>query len=200
MIPIEKVLFYQTEGMRYFTQIECRNRRGNKKRGCKVSGFAFKRTSDAGSPRSRSGSSRERDGIGKGSHAPGANASGGDHDPHSASVTPLARGRASEGIGAGTVSGGGGLGAHIPEQLLVTTNDSRLRLYNTDDFSMNAKYKGFTNDTMQITASFSEDGRQIICGSENGKVGAGVRNVQGGGNQNGGGGGGGRFEITPQLG
>ncbi|CAN0300599.1 unnamed protein product, partial [Hapterophycus canaliculatus] len=149
-----QVLFYQTEGMRYFTQIECRNRRGNKKRGCKVSGFAFKRTTVGGIDTS---------GKNAGSRSAGSSPAAGRLCEPAGS--PAFGGSVGRGGG-----GGGGAGSHIPEQLLVTTNDSRLRLYNTDDFGMNAKYKGFANDTLQITATFSEDGKQIICGSENGKV------------------------------
>ncbi|CAN0280632.1 unnamed protein product [Ectocarpus sp. 12 AP-2014] len=175
-----QVLFYQTEGMRYFTQIECRNRRGTKKRGCKVSGFAFRRTAfgggdeagggkkDAGVDGSRAG------GVGGSNRSAGCSPTGGRRsEPVTSSPAfggPVGRG--GEGGAAGGVGGGvaGGAGSHFPEQLLVTTNDSRLRLYNTDDFGMNAKYKGFANDTLQITATFSEDGKQIISGSENGKV------------------------------
>lgn len=240
----EKVLFYQTEGMRYFTQIECRNRRGTKKRGCKVSGFAFKKTdvvkkddkgsgsgkdgeggkdgtskegkiNDANSSNTKDSSSSGGGGNGKGGSRSGKDRGGGssggggggggsgggdgvgasgiDIRPPAAFSPGTGRppregappslggsGGSIGGSGAGGGvggrgggrggGGGGGAGSHIPEQLLVTTNDSRLRLYNTDDFGMNAKYKGFTNDTLQITASFSEDGKQIICGSENGKV------------------------------
>ena len=39
-------------------------------------------------------------------------------------------------------------------QLLVTTNDSRLRLISMDDFSMSFKYKGLVNKSCQIRASF----------------------------------------------
>jgi len=35
---------------------------------------------------------------------------------------------------------------------------------------MSCKYKGLTNDSMQIKASFSEDDKYVICGSENGRV------------------------------
>lgn len=56
------------------------------------------------------------------------------------------------------------------EQLLITTNDSRLRLYQTEDYSMLCKYKGLVNDHMQIKATFSEDGAYVISGSENGNV------------------------------
>lgn len=161
-----QVLFYQTEGMRYFTQIECRNRRGTKKRGCKVSGFAFKRTSVGSIDPAGAdiGADAACGGGGIGRPAGSSPAAGRPSEP---AVSPVFGGSA--GFGAGGV-GGGGVGSHVPEQLLVTTNDSRLRLYNTDDFGMNAKYKGFANDTLQITATFSEDGKQIISGSENGKV------------------------------
>lgn len=156
----KQVLFYQTEGMRYFTQIECRNRRGTKKRGRKVSGFAFKRTT-VGSIDAAGTDVGADGGVGNIRSAGSSPAAGRPSEP---AVSPVFVGR---GAGGG---GGGGAGSHVPEQLLVTTNDSRLRLYNTDDFGMNAKYKGFANDTLQITATFSEDGKQIISGSENGKV------------------------------
>jgi WD40 repeat protein len=111
-----QVLFYQTEGMRYFTQIECRNRRGPLRKGKKVTGFAFR---SSGKEPSTSGA--------------------------------VAR--------------------NMPNlQVLVSTNDSRLRLFQTDDFSMVSKYKGLANDDYLIRATFSEDGQYIISGSENGKV------------------------------
>jgi len=44
------------------------------------------------------------------------------------------------------------------EQLLVTTNDSRLRLFGLDDYCMITKYKGLVNRSMQIKAHFSEEG------------------------------------------
>lgn len=93
--------------MRYYTQVECRNRHGALKGGRKVTGLCY--------------------------------------DKSRSSTVPS-------------------------EQLLVTTNDSRIRLYQTDDYSMLCKYKGLTNDHMQIRASFSEDGNFVISGSENGNV------------------------------
>lgn len=93
--------------MKYYTQIECRNRHGALKGGKKVTGLCY--------------------------------------DTSKSSQVPS-------------------------EQLLITTNDSRLRLYQTDDYSMLCKYKGLTNDHMQIKASFSEDGHYVIAGSENGSV------------------------------
>jgi WD40 repeat protein len=102
-----QVFFYQTEGMKYYTQVECRNRHGALKGGKKVTGLCYDTS-------------------------------------RSAQVAS--------------------------EQLLVSTNDSRLRLYQTDDYSMLCKYKGLTNDNMQIKATFSEDGSYVISGSENGNV------------------------------
>ena len=52
-------------------------------------------------------------------------------------------------------------------ELLVTSNDCRLRLYNLADLRLVRKYKGFAcNKFLQINASFSRDGAHIICPSE----------------------------------
>lgn len=57
------------------------------------------------------------------------------------------------------------------DQLVVTTNDSRIRLVNMEDYSVECKYKStLKNEDMQIKASLSEDGKYIICGSELGIV------------------------------
>ncbi|ORY82893.1 hypothetical protein BCR35DRAFT_331266 [Leucosporidium creatinivorum] len=52
------------------------------------------------------------------------------------------------------------------ERLLVTSNDSRMRLYHVADKNVEAKYAGHENTSSQIRASFSDDGRYIISGSE----------------------------------
>lgn len=52
-------------------------------------------------------------------------------------------------------------------KILVTTNDSRLRLYDLRDLSLTCKYKGCINQSSQIKASISHDHKYIICGSEN---------------------------------
>ncbi|KPL97557.1 WD repeat-containing protein 44-like protein [Sarcoptes scabiei] len=52
-------------------------------------------------------------------------------------------------------------------KILVTTNDSRLRLYDLRDLSLTCKYKGCINQSSQIKASVSHDHKYIICGSEN---------------------------------
>eukprot|EP00052_Salpingoeca_macrocollata_P009980 m.78205 g.78205 ORF g.78205 m.78205 type:complete len:709 (+) comp17341_c0_seq3:286-2412(+) len=53
------------------------------------------------------------------------------------------------------------------DKILISSNDSRLRLYDLKDHSLVCKYKGATNERSQIRAMFSSDGRSIICGSEN---------------------------------
>ena len=52
-------------------------------------------------------------------------------------------------------------------KILVTTNDSRLRLYDLRDLSLACKYKGCVNISSQIRASVSHDNKYIVCGSEN---------------------------------
>ena len=55
-------------------------------------------------------------------------------------------------------------------KLLVTTNDSRVRVYNLRDKGLELKLKGNENTSSQIRASFSEDAKYVICGSEDKKV------------------------------
>lgn len=52
------------------------------------------------------------------------------------------------------------------DKILVTTNDSRIRLYDLRDLTLTCKYKGGTNNSSQIKASFSAKGKYIVCGSE----------------------------------
>lgn len=52
-------------------------------------------------------------------------------------------------------------------KILVTTNDSRVRLYDLRDLSLVCKYKGCTNISSQIRATVSPDNKYIVCGSEN---------------------------------
>ncbi|CAI2179479.1 9176_t:CDS:2 [Funneliformis geosporum] len=52
------------------------------------------------------------------------------------------------------------------DKLLISSNDSRIRLYNMRDKSLECKYKGYENTYSQIRATFSDDGRYIISGSE----------------------------------
>ncbi|KAL0482628.1 hypothetical protein AKO1_014344 [Acrasis kona] len=51
-------------------------------------------------------------------------------------------------------------------QVLVTTNDSRVRLYSLHDYSENCKYSGLDNQSSHIRATFDHSGKMIISGSE----------------------------------
>ncbi|XP_075148282.1 uncharacterized protein LOC142222167 isoform X2 [Haematobia irritans] len=53
------------------------------------------------------------------------------------------------------------------DKIVVTSNDSRVRLYDLRDLNLSCKYKGYLNASSQIKASFSHDGKYIIAGSEN---------------------------------
>ncbi|KAJ5945777.1 Oxo-4-hydroxy-4-carboxy-5-ureidoimidazoline decarboxylase [Penicillium verhagenii] len=51
-------------------------------------------------------------------------------------------------------------------KVLVTSNDSRIRLYDFRERALEAKFRGNENTCSQIRASFTEDGKHVICGSE----------------------------------
>lgn len=55
-------------------------------------------------------------------------------------------------------------------KLLITSNDSRVRVYNLRDKGMEIKLRGNENSCSQIHASFSDDAQYVICGSEDRKV------------------------------
>src|SRR5271156_603852 len=55
-------------------------------------------------------------------------------------------------------------------KVLITSNDSRIRLYNLRDRNLEIKFRGNENTSSQIHASFSDDGKYVICGSEDRKV------------------------------
>ncbi|KAK3334227.1 hypothetical protein B0T19DRAFT_440918 [Cercophora scortea] len=60
--------------------------------------------------------------------------------------------------------------SHGEAKVLITSNDSRIRIYNLRDKYLDVKLKGHDNAYSQITASFSDDGRYVICGSEDRKA------------------------------
>ncbi|KAH6670924.1 WD repeat-containing protein [Plectosphaerella plurivora] len=51
-------------------------------------------------------------------------------------------------------------------KVLITSNDSRIRLYNLKDKALEMKLKGHENLCSQLRASVSDDARYILCGSE----------------------------------
>ncbi|KAI1085393.1 WD40 repeat-like protein [Whalleya microplaca] len=97
-------MFYETEGLKYHTQIHVRSSRGKNAKGSKITGIQTM-TFPPDNP----------DGVVK---------------------------------------------------VLVTSNDSRIRIYNLGDKSLELKLKGHQNLTNQIKATFSDDGNYILCGSE----------------------------------
>ncbi|KAL9105386.1 MAG: hypothetical protein Q9227_009442 [Pyrenula ochraceoflavens] len=55
-------------------------------------------------------------------------------------------------------------------KILITSNDSRVRMYNFKDRQLEIKFRGNENSCSQIHATFSDDGKYVICGSEDRKV------------------------------
>lgn len=55
-------------------------------------------------------------------------------------------------------------------KVLITSNDSRIRMYNLRDKSLEMKFRGHENTCSQINASFSDDAHYVICGSEDRKA------------------------------
>lgn len=101
-------LFYETEGLKYHTQIHVRSSRGKNAKGSKITGIRTI-TYPSGDPE-------------------------------------------------GDI------------KVLITSNDSRVRMYNLRDKSLEMKFRGHENTCSQINASFSEDAQYVICGSEDRKA------------------------------
>lgn len=55
-------------------------------------------------------------------------------------------------------------------KLLVSSNDSRVRIYNLKDKSLELKFRGHENNCSQIRATFADSSGHIICGSEDCKA------------------------------
>ncbi|CAM9154577.1 unnamed protein product [Scytosiphon promiscuus] len=167
-----RVMFYHTTGLRYYTQIHCRNRHGSKRRGKKVTGLDFVETS-----RLHHGGMQQRHQGGMDFCSLGAvDKAGGMGCPGVAEESAMLAGAVG---GACAVEdqqqqqhsrGGKADSMSAQYSLLTTTNDSRLRIYDLDHFGMTCKFKGLVNDGIQIKASFSEDGMFVISGSEDGQV------------------------------
>jgi hypothetical protein len=55
-------------------------------------------------------------------------------------------------------------------KLLVSSNDSRLRIYNMKDKALEMKFRGHQNTCSQIRATFADSTGHIVCGSEDRKT------------------------------
>lgn len=56
------------------------------------------------------------------------------------------------------------------DKVLISSNDSRLRLYRLDDKSVVCKFVGHANYEERLSGSFDPSGRFVLCGSEDRKV------------------------------
>lgn len=52
------------------------------------------------------------------------------------------------------------------DKVMISSNDSRLRLYRMDDKSVLFKFLGHRNSSSRLNASFAPRGRFVLCGSE----------------------------------
>ncbi|UKZ78940.1 hypothetical protein TrVFT333_006687 [Trichoderma virens FT-333] len=75
-----------------------------------------------------------------------------------------AKGSKITGIKTATVAGTGEV------KVLITSNDSRVRIYSLKTRMLDVKFKGLENQSSQIHARFSDDGTYVICGSEDRKA------------------------------
>ncbi|RFU79374.1 wd repeat-containing 44 [Trichoderma arundinaceum] len=55
-------------------------------------------------------------------------------------------------------------------KVLISSNDSRVRIYSLKTRMLEVKFKGLENQSSQIHARFSDDGTYVICGSEDRKA------------------------------
>ncbi|WOL19010.1 WD repeat-containing protein 44-like [Canna indica] len=55
-----------------------------------------------------------------------------------------------------------------PSEVMITSADSRVRVF--DNLNMIHKFRGFRNTTSQISASYTSDGKYVICASEDSHV------------------------------
>ena len=101
-------MFYETEGLKYQTQIHVRSAHGKNAKGSKVTGIQAVQ-----------------------------------HPPHSPS---------------GEV------------KLIISSNDSRVRMYSFRDKGLEIKFKGCENGSSQIRASITDDHRYVCCGSEDNRA------------------------------
>jgi WD40 repeat protein len=148
-----QVYFYMTDGMKYYTQLESKNRRGRASDGRKVTGLMFRVNVESGSKQNQHRRCTSSDSNSAVIQAVGT--------PDRLNSSTPTRGRTfSDQSSLSYIGGLNAIGSsrRWQEHLLVTTNDSRLRLYEMDGFCAIQKYKGVLNTKMQIKATFSESG------------------------------------------
>ena len=130
--------------MKYVTQMDCRNKKGQNSAGCKVTSVQF--------------IAMDNNNNGSIIKSPQPNLSS-----HASLRLPtrMASMRIDDPLGMKS-----GVNTDMFNKMLVTTNDSRIRLYNAEDYSLDQKFKSYTyrNTSMQIKASVSDNLKYIISG------------------------------------
>ena len=150
--------------LEYEAQVDVKNKRGQHARGKKVTGLFFAPSSTSSSSSSTGAGSSKCVGSASGN----STTTGRVSSHHSAGASTSA---------AAAIASGSASGAAVPRSstsdaaasggsLLITSNDSRVRLY--DGYTLRTKYKGHSNKSTQIKASFSPKGDYVICGSDDG--------------------------------
>jgi len=125
-------LFYETEGLKFQSQIHVRSSRGKNAKGSKITNI---QTMSIPPP-------NPLDPLSQMPHS-------GSASQASASTDVPTRGEV---------------------RVLITSNDSRIRIYNLSKKTLDTKLKGHDNTCSQIAATFSDDGAYVICGSEDRKA------------------------------
>mmetsp|Transcript_29502 Transcript_29502/g.53521 ORF Transcript_29502/g.53521 Transcript_29502/m.53521 type:complete len:1028 (-) Transcript_29502:86-3169(-) len=155
-----QVYFYDTNGLKYYTQIACRNRSGKHRAGKKVTGISFVRGERDDWLQAQQESVPEH----------GETAVNDSRATLTERLSDSGRDVARKMTSAFRHGATRAEALRYTERMLVSTNDSRVRLYGLSDFCLVRKYKGHTNYSMQIRARVSESGNHIACGSESGHV------------------------------
>jgi len=191
-----QVVFYTSVGLKYYTQISAKNKHGRTRRGCKVTGLAFLRTKNeelhedgglatflkaiAGLPASALSPLGREDDDDSTSTADNIESTSANNSERkrrfravSSKIVKQAKNlnispRIMKNALAIVRNRGERDALLFKEKILVTTNDSRLRLFGLDDYCMMKKYQGGTNTSLQIKARISESGEYILSGSDTG--------------------------------
>ena len=56
------------------------------------------------------------------------------------------------------------------KEAIITTNDSRLRLFNIDELLQKVKFKGYKGENLQLKSSLNSTNDRISMGSEDGNI------------------------------
>jgi WD40 repeat protein len=152
-----QVYFYEADRLKYYTQIACRNRSGKHKRGKKVTGISFVREERDDWLQVQQKFVPESEEIS-------------ENATLSERFSDRSRGMVKLVSSAFRKISSRAEALRYTERMLVSTNDSRVRLYGLNDFCLVRKYKGHSNYSMQIRARISDSGSHIACGSESGHV------------------------------